>query len=250
MFDTLLRWVRQGGVLYLSGNIGFDRMRQPTRAERFRLLALPEQPVVSPFEVKEEVWQMPPIVREVGQGKVVYVPYPLELRAQASHRTIYTQALHLAGVKGIGVAVQDGDVHALAVPTRDGGRVYALVRTDTADKPCRVSIPTHGVALVLQSRGSAFVLVNGQGEVVAVESEGDLYLNGQMVATADGHYALVSLDGRGLLSSKRIQVLPHQQREVTVNLPSQGRLATHHHQSSVLVFTPGETSIIADRLQH
>lgn len=229
VFDTLMQWVRQGGVLYLSGNIGFDRMRQPTRAERFRLLALPEQPVVSPFDVREEVWQVPPIVREVGQGKVVYVPYPLELRAQASHRTIYAQVLHLAGVKGIEVTVQEGEVHALTVSTRDGGMLYTLVRTDSEGKPCRVSIPTHGVALVLQPRGSAFVLVNGQGEVVAVESEGDLYLSGQMVATADGHYALVSLDGHGLLSSKRIQVLPHQQREVKLNLPSQGRLATHPH---------------------
>lgn len=117
MFDTVLQWTRLGSVLYLSGGIVFDRVRQPTRAERLRLLALPEQPTVSPFEVQEEVWQVPPIVREVEQGKVLYVPYPLELRAQASHRSIYAQVLHLAGVKSIEVTVQDGEVHALTIST-------------------------------------------------------------------------------------------------------------------------------------
>lgn len=257
VFAAVVQWVRRGGVLYLSGNIGFDRTRQPTRAERFRTLALPEQPVVSPFDVREEVWQMPPVIREVGQGKVLYVPYPLELRAQASHRTIYAQALRLAGIEGLDVTVQGGEVHALAIPTRDGGRLYTLVRIDPAGELCHVSVPAHKVTVTLQPRGSAFVLVNGQGKVVAVESEGDLYLNGQKVATAGGLYALVSLDGRGMLTSKCLLVLPHQQREVTVYLLPRGRFAVGQMAQipstamrprpfPVLSFAIGEAGIIAD----
>ncbi|MEJ5252371.1 MAG: beta-galactosidase [Armatimonadota bacterium] len=251
-FQTVLSWVQQGGVLYLSGGIGFDRTRQPTRPQRLLSLALPEQPTVPPFDVDEQAWQRDVLISRCGKGQVVFVPYPLELRPQAGDRAMYEQTLRLAGVKGIPVTPRGGEVHALSIPTRDGGRLYALVRSDSGDGLCQVSLPAHGIELTLRQGGTAFVLVNGQGEVVCAESEDTLRLNGELVARASGHYALVSLDGKGVLSSKRILVLPHQQREVELYLLPRGRLmvgrtsAMRSPQSPVLSFAIGESGTVAD----
>lgn len=225
VFDTVLKWVRAGGTLYLSGGIGFDRTRQPNRTERYSLLNLPAQPITAPFLSPEELWSQPSIVREVGRGKVVYVPYPLELRPQERHQEVYAQVLQLAGVQRIDVVVREGTVHAFAISTQEGGKLYVVVRTDDGNNACTVSLPTHKVDLHLRPQGGAFVLVNARGEVTAAESEGELRIGGQVVASSDGHYALVALDGRGLLSSQRILVLPHQQREVNLVLLRDGRVA-------------------------
>ncbi len=225
VFEKVLEWVRRGGVLYLSGNIGFDRTRLPSRAERFRLLGLPEQPVVSPFEVSEEVRQLSPLVRAVGQGRVVYVSYPLELRPQADHGPVYTEVLSLAQIKPLQVVVEGGEVHALSIPTREGGRLYTLIRTDEAGGKCMVRLPAHRVELHLLPKGSAFMLVDAQGEVLAAESEGELRYNDEVIASAEGHFGLVSLDGKGLHSSRQLLVLPHQQGRVSLFLLKHGRAA-------------------------
>ncbi len=225
VFAKVLEWVRGGGVLYLSGGIGFDHTRQPNRAERYQLLGLPEQPIVSPFEVAPEVWEQSLLIREVGRGRVIYVPYPLELRPQAEHANVYLQVLNLAVVGPIPVTVQGGTVHALCIPTQEGGWLYSFIRTDDADGVCQVELPDPRVQLHLRPQGAAFVLVNWRGDIVAVESEGELRLEGALIAKAEGHFGLLSLDGESLLRSMQLLVLPHQQREVELFLLSQGRVA-------------------------
>jgi hypothetical protein len=224
-FQTVLRWVENGGVLYLSGNIGFDRTRQPTRTGRLKLLHLPDVPALSPFEAAGQTTTAPPIVSTVGRGKVVYVPFPIELSPGASSEQIYRQVLQLAAVPAAEVFAEGGKVRVFSLPTRDGGRLYTLVRPDEGAGACRVTLVAHRVTLSLQPLGCAFVLVNARGEVVAAESEGDLNLDGVTIASASGHYGLVSQDGQALTRSRRILVLPHQQREVQVHLLPQGKVS-------------------------
>lgn len=224
-FETVLRWVQDGGVLYLSGNIGFDRTRQPVRTERLKQLHLPDLPALSPFDETAQQATTQPFVSMVGRGKVVYVPFPLELFPNADSEQIYRQVVQLADVSAVDVAVEGGKVRVFALPTQDGGRLYTLIRTDEGAEECRVSISAHRISISLQPLGCAFVRVNARGEVVAAESEGEMKLNGKTIASAQGHYALVSQDGQSLLRSGRILVLPHQQREVKVYLIPQGRVS-------------------------
>lgn len=254
-FHTVLQWVQQGGVLYFSGHIGFDRARQPTQSERFRLLGLPEQPALSPFERKPEQWEGHPIVGGASRGKVVYVPSPVELAPSAVLAQTYRQVLQVAGVDFASVRVTGNAVRVQTIPTRDGGRLYVFVRADETRGESRVTLPAHRVSLLLKPMGCAFVLANGKGEVLAVESEGDLQVDGQVIAKADGHFALVSLDGQGLTRSRRILVLPHQQREVNLYLHPRGRCTvstlakvasarTEHRASPVIRFGAGEVAIV------
>jgi len=224
-FHTVLQWVKQGGTLYFSGHIGFDRTRQPTRGERFQWLGLPHPPAVSPFEQDQKEWVTQPLIGGAGEGKVVYVPSPVELVPSDRLDQIYRHVLRRAGVDFADLTVNGDQVHVLSLPTRDGGRLTVLVRADEAQGESRVTLPAHRVSLFLKPMGCAFVLTNGRGEVLAAESEGELRLDGKVVAKANGHYALVSLDGQGLTRSKRILVLPHQQRAVNLYLHPRGRYA-------------------------
>lgn len=224
-FERVLRWVEGGGVLYVSGHIGFDRTRQPARLERLKRLGLPDLPALPPFEAVGQNTAAQPIIAMVGRGRVVYVPFALELAPPAEAEQIYRQVLQLAGVSGVAVSAEGGKVRVFSLPTRDGGRLITLVRTDEGAGVCRVTIPEHRVTIALQPLGCAFVLVDARGEVVAAESEGEMILDDRLIASAQGHYALVSRDGQGLLRSRRILVLPHQQREVQVNLLSRGSVS-------------------------
>ena len=255
-FDVVMRWVQGGGVLYVSGHIGFDRTRQPVRMERLHRLHLPEVPPLSPFDASAQQQTIQPSVSTVGRGKVVYVPFPLELSPDAGSEQIYLQVLQLAGVSAPAVTVEGGRVHVFLLPTQDGGKLYTLVCTDESVQDCRVSLPTHHIHISLQPLGCAFVLVNREGEVVAAESEGEMKVNGKTVASAQGHYALVAQDGQALLRSRKILVLPHQQREVQVYLLPHGKLAvgTLSALSSVrfarrsgvtLSFAAGEVGLLA-----
>jgi hypothetical protein len=166
-----------------------------------------------------------PLIGGAGEGKVVYVPSPVELVPSDRLDQIYRHVLRRAGVDFADLTVNGDQVHVLSLPTRDGGRLTVLVRADEAQGESRVTLPAHRVSLFLKPMGCAFVLTNGRGEVLAAESEGELRLDGKVVAKANGHYALVSLDGQGLTRSKRILVLPHQQRAVNLYLHPRGRYA-------------------------
>jgi hypothetical protein len=254
-FQTVLRWVENGGVLYLSGNIGFDQTRQPARTERLKLLHLPDVPALSPFETAALTTTAQPVVSTVGRGKVVYVPSPLELSPDARSAQIYRQVLHLAKVPAAKVLAEGGRVRVFSLPTQDGGRLYTLVRPDEGAEECRVSIPAHRIALSLQPLGCAFVLVNARGEVVAAESEGEISLDGKTIASASGHYGLVAQDGRALTRSRRILILPHQHREVQVYLLPQGKVSVGtvsgvssaqaaKRTSATVSFAPGEVALL------
>lgn len=208
-FEHILTWVKNGGTLYLSGDVQFDPTRNPTRAKRREQLGLTPAPPTSPFETPDEAWSRPLVETTVGQGKVLFAPYPLELRRQTSDTQIYERALELARVTPIRVEPQDAPVRALYFPTRGGGRVYMLARTSNGDDLLTVSLPDTGVSVELDAKGCAFVITGAKGEVIGAESQGTMSIAGTVIAQADGHFGIVALDGKDLRESGRLLVLPH-----------------------------------------
>jgi hypothetical protein len=216
-FARVRRWVEAGGALYLSGDVAFDRTRRPARRERRALLGLPDQePPASPFETPDSAWQNPVVEARVGRGRVLYAPYPLELRRQAGDDAVYARFVQTAGVKTIRVEPEDAPVRALSVPAQEGGRLYTLVRIGSGEEPLTVSLPDYGVSVTLKAGGCAFVLVNKRGEVTAAESEGELIVGGTTLASAEGHFGALALDGKALLHARQILLLPHQNRQIVL----------------------------------
>jgi len=259
-FDRVLAWVQAGGTLYLSGDISFDRTRQPTRTARRAQLGLPEAEPRSPFETPEATWGQPPVETTVGQGKVLYAPYPLELRGQARDGQVYRRALELAGVAPTPIEPAEAPVRVLSIPTQGGGRLYMLARTSGGDGLLSVKLPQAGVSVELIGRGFSFVLVGAKREVLAAESQGEIAIGGELVAKAKGHFALCSLDGKDLRQSRQLLVLPHQCERVelllaahmqgarcTVGLPTDSVKQTSPAKTTLAFSpgTPGQVGVIA-----
>ncbi len=209
-FARVLKWVQAGGTLYLSGDLSFDRTRRPTRLERRRQLGLPEATPTSPFDTPENAWHQAPIETSVRAGKVLFVPYPLELRPQPTDAGVYQRLIALAGVSPITVEPAEAPVRALSLPTREGGRLYMLARRSEGANLLPVTLPNAALTVNLAEGGFAFVLLGPQGEIRAAESQGPLVIGGKRLASAEGHYALCALDGRDLRRTQQLLVLPHQ----------------------------------------
>ncbi len=256
-FDRVLDWVKAGGTLYLSGDIAFDRTRQPTRADRRVQLGLPETGPTSPFEVSDSAWQQEPIEASVGQGRVFHAPYPLELRAQPTDVAVYRRLLDLAGIQPIRIEPADAPVRAFSIPTEGGGRLYMLARTDSGDEFLRVTVSEAEVAVDLTGHGFAFIALGPDGQVQAAESQGALLVGGELMAEAQDHFAVCALDGEDLRASRELLVLPHQGERVTLSArpplagarcyvgPPAGSAAEASAFKAQLSFAPGAPGYVA-----
>ena len=208
-FNRVLAWVKAGGKLYLSGDIQFDRDRKPTRADRRKALGLPATVPSEPFATPEASWGKPAIETTVGKGKVLFAPYPLELRGQGSDDALYTRFVALAGLSPMRIEPADAPVRVLSVATRDGGRIFTLIRTSEGAAPLAVTLPEAKVTVELVGHGFAFVSIGPKGEVRAAESQGAITVDGRVLAKADGHFGIGALDGGDLRTSAQVVVFPH-----------------------------------------
>ncbi|MGQ9730400.1 MAG: cellulase family glycosylhydrolase [Candidatus Zipacnadales bacterium] len=214
VFGHIFNWVKEGGTLYLSGDVQFDRTRKPTRGQRRTLLGLPPVPPAHPFAILEEAWHAEPLQTRVGNGNVLYVPYPLELRRQVTDSEVYKRCLEVARVKRVEVMPVGGRICALSLPTRDGGQLYMLARMDDAGDLCSITLPAANLTVQLLPKGFSFVLLGKSGEVLGVESQGAILIGDKLVAQASGHYGIGALDGCDVRQSEALVILPHQLPEV------------------------------------
>ncbi len=171
-FEVVARWVVAGGTLYFSGGIGFDGARRPTQEARYAMLGLPRRQDVPPFDVPDAVWGEPPMESKAGKGRVLFAPYPLELRPHDTDEALYAVALHRAGVHPNTVRAPGGTVRCLTIPDRRGGQLTMLVRTDTGEQALPVRLPSMTANLQMPAGACAFVLTGSDGKVTAIEMDG------------------------------------------------------------------------------
>jgi hypothetical protein len=221
-FAGVRDWVKAGGSLYLSGDVSFDPQRQPTRSSRRAELGLAKTPVASPFDVPAEAWGQAPVETQVGQGKVLYVPYPLELRAHDTDAGVYQRFLRMAGIGPVELVCDEaqGPFRALSIPTAGGGRLTMIARNSSKRDLAQVTLPAAGVTLELGAGGCAFILQGAQGQVIGAETDGRLVLGDQKeeFAFATGPFGVCALDGKDLRQSQQVMVLPGECE--TVRVPS------------------------------
>jgi hypothetical protein len=242
-FAQVRNWVEAGGTLYFSGDVGFDASRKPTRAARWAELGLAEQRAASPFETPAERWQMAPQEAAVGRGKVLWAPYPLELKAQAGDSGVYRRVLEIAGIARIALEPESAPVRALSVPTAGGGRLFTLHNAGSAATTVTLAAQDQcksRVAVQLQPDGCAFIACGADGTVQAAESDGELALDGAIVARGDGSFSLCALDGKDLRQTRQLVVLPTQ----CANLDLSG--LAHLNGAQVLMGQPAHLASTGD----
>lgn len=256
-FERVLAWVKAGGTLYFSGTVAFGPDRRPSRLERLADLGLPAVEPAQPFATPETAWSQSPLEARCGKGRVLFVPYPLELRAQDSDASIYRRVIGLARTECLAVEPAAAPVRAMSIDTADGGKLYMLARRSSGSELLTVTLPAAQTEVQLAEHGFAFVRVGARGDVLAAESQGSLKVGDVLVSRADSHYGICSLDGRDLRTSTQLLVLPHQcaqinlLRQVSGLSASLGRPGDQEEKpdkpgpAATLVFPPGVPGQVA-----
>jgi hypothetical protein len=266
-FTKVCDWVRQGGVLYLSGDVSYDEFHQRTRTNRLeelcgvRFLAenypnisvqatnSADQPCikvepVAPAASKSTTAKVlrragdgSPLVVEnhVGRGTVIFTADPIELHSVPARRqsdlALYGGVLAAAGIRPIGLQPDDPLVHIFRVPMQDGGRVYVLFNTDDTQRARTVTLADcqPAATMSLAPRRPGLLWFDGRGALRAVEAQGACSLGGQTLLQDETGGIVLSLDRQDIRHSRALLLMPLR--------PGSVRLSTNRKWQKATVLT-------------
>jgi len=245
-FSKVRDWVRQGGVLYLSGDISYDEFHRRTRTQRLEELcgvrflaenypnisvsatnsadqpcikvelAVPTAGTPDAARVLRRAGDGSPLLIEhrLGRGTVMFSTDPIELHSMPARRegdlTLYRSVLAKAGVRPIAIQPDDPLVHAFRVPMQDGGQVYVLFNTDDSQPAKTVTLTDcrPPITLSVASKRPGLVWFDGRGALRAVETQGGCSLGDRTVLQDETGGMVLSLDQQDLRRSRAVLLMP------------------------------------------
>jgi hypothetical protein len=237
-YAKVLRWVKAGGTLYLSGDISYDELRRRTRADRLEELCgvrfqgenypnigapatgAAAQPCINVEPLTASVLRRAAsgapclLQNRLGQGTVLYSTDPIELHPSAERQSadlaIYRSVLQIGRVSPLGLVPDDPLLHLFRLPMKDGGQVYVLFNTDETQPERTVSLSDchPAVALTIARRRPALVWFDRSGCLRAVEVQGACRLGTDLLLTDETNGAALSLDGQDLRKSRAVLLMP------------------------------------------
>ena len=245
--ERLKGFVHGGGQLYLSGDISYDSLRQRSRvdrltelcgvefvSERYANIAYGEawvatKPAGSAWPAYDAAPSMVvrprgarvlladvdghPVVTEhaYGAGRVVFSADPVELHGDARFHG-YAHAFYRALIATLKVSVEQvetkGNVHCFRVPSQDARVVKVLVNHGAEREEITVATASGHVRMTLGSHLPGVVVSEAGRGVSAVESSGNVYVNGEPLIESALHGMAIAFGHEGLGSAARVLVLP------------------------------------------
>ena len=236
--EKLLRWVRQGGVLYLSGDLSFDQERRRTRTRRLEELcgvrfvaenyaniavqaaSAQDQPCLkldlAGAKALRRSADGQPLVLDhaLGKGHVIYTPDPIELHSTPPRRAqdvaLYRTVLQTGGISPIGLRPDDPSLHVFRVPLEDGGVVYVLFNADETQASRQVTLldPRPSITLDVARRRPALLWVDKRGAILAIENQGECRAGDASVLVDHTEGIALALDGQDLRRSHAVVLMP------------------------------------------
>jgi len=217
-YKCLKRFVEEGGRLCVTGDVSYDSLRRRTLPDRLKELCGVEFVSENVTGVKWGDGGKPCIsvapagaikdgecyVYKLGQGEVRFTPYP-NGTPDPAQGYVFSKPLSEIGPQAV---VHASAGHAFRLKEIDGSRTIILV--NPAPEPAEIAISEPRLTPVrvsLKANGTGIVRYDKSGQVVAVEAQGSVRI-GETAINARGHFALVACDGRDLLSSREMVVLP------------------------------------------
>ena len=236
----LERFVREGGRLYLSGDLCFAPDRRRTRTDRLqrlcgvrfrRALAEPLEegpetrcqgegipaydahPVLEVEPAGAQVLGQSPRTGGVlfryrlGQGEVVFSTDPVELHPQQGGAAVYRAFLELAGIPPVAAGLPAG-VHAFSLPAADGGALYLARNPGSQPVELTFSHASGRVSLFAAAGGWALALFGPQGQVRALEGTGSIRLGDAPLLEAGAPVMALAPDDTGLQPGRSLVLMP------------------------------------------
>ena len=255
-YNKVLNWVRAGGVLYTSGDISCDQLRQRTRrsrleelcgvrflAENYPNISLPasnalDHPCIKVENagatvLKKAVDGTPLLVENnIGKGLVIFTTDPIELHSvparQSGDIDLYRSILQRAGVQPSGLEPNNPLIHVFRLPLQDGGLVYVLFNTDESAPIQRVTLKDcqPPVTLDIARKRPALLWFDGKRVLRAVESQGQCTVGGNQILTDNTGGIVLALDDERLDSSKELLLMPLQPGSITLHLSNAWKTPT------------------------
>ena len=209
-FERVAAWVGRGGRLLLTGDPRFGYARQPDRLDRLSRLglatALPPLPPDTPSSADAST----PLLS--GDGRVLWLPEPIELRDPGDQRLreLYRRFLdEVARTPRLRTVPDDGQLLLFQQRTADG---MALVAVNASVEARRVELPAMGarpsVSLEVAAGRTGFVQFSGR-QVVALNCQGELRVDGATVCSGNRDVAVLALDGRDVRVSGMRLLAPY-----------------------------------------
>jgi len=219
-FARVRAFVEAGGALYVSGDLAFDDLRRPTRGARLAELGLPEFEHVPPGAAPQAAFDREPLTSRVGQGQVLYVPYPAELRAGDRCLGLYRAFLAAAGLRPVTPSDPPGQI--LRVPLTGGG--HADVFAHYATRGDAVGLTSPEFTMDLPPLGCGLAAVDGRGEPIAFHATASLTArDGLRLVRGDVQLMGWSLTDRGLRDTRAMALAPFNEGTTTLDVLAQAR---------------------------
>ncbi|MEW6358399.1 MAG: beta-galactosidase [Planctomycetota bacterium] len=246
-YDHLCDFVRRGGVVYLSGDISYDPHRDRTRTRRLEELCgvrfvrenypnvmVEKATAVDVAEVErrpcievdpiaaERVPELDgvhplAVVNQFGQGKVYFSTDPIELYAEPTETARYRHFLRFAGVERIAMTPDKPTLHVHRQATPGGGRLYVVFNgEDDAYERVTLSDVEPGISLDVPPRLPGAVVLDAKGQVLAVETHGDVMQGDTRLVEGNIHVMIAALDGMPIVKSSALLVMPFHSGEIKV----------------------------------
>lgn len=195
-FSWLMNSLQNGGKLYISGEIDRDEDFRKTKGERTNIL--------SGGREEGGVFRF-----KVGKGELFYVPELVEMKGEV--RELYKRILGMAGIKGLLIEPESPDLFAFAIPTIEGGITLTLVNYGKAQ-----NFKWEETEIELAERSTGFIHLSSKGELLAVEGQGRVRIKGNEMVKGEGHFVLLSLDGKAIDESHSLLLIPLQEGKIEI----------------------------------
>ncbi len=221
-YARLKAFVQGGGRLCITGDVSYDGLRRRTRTDRLEELcgvrfASENYPNVAWGDGNAPCVNVEPVtarevetlyVHELGKGSVYYTPRPSGrvVTELGPDGMVFDSPLLELGKRA---RVQSTATHAFRIRESGGGCTYVLVNAASGTQTAALlEQDVDPVEISLGANGVGLARYDESGRLVAVESQGPVGMSEGRTLDISGHFALISCDGRDVMSSREMIVLP------------------------------------------
>lgn len=232
-YDQLKSFVERGGTLCITGDVSYDQFRKRTLTERLTDLCgvkfISENYPNIGFTPKDEACiNVEPAgaavtgslyTHAIGKGKVIFTPHPMGTTG-IEGKSVYTDTL---AALGPAATVDAPGVEAFRLAETDGCRTIILANLSQQAKTVPIAEPQcEPVQISLKANGVGMVRFNTHGQVISVESQGPVTIGATRIPIT-GHFAITAADGKSLMASRKLIILPFGNGEIDLSpLPAFG----------------------------
>lgn len=255
VYNKLLQFVKDGGILYLSGDPSYDEiLRERTKDNHLKeLLGVSTDKVkyagnsatsrnmsysngtitrigspnltvsLSGAEALYSDKSGNPVITQfsLGSGKVVYSTDPLERFTNADSFPddvkLYQYVLSLAGVQTAKLKASTSSIKTFVTKLKDGGSIREILNTSTADVRVELEVEGNPVKFKMGANQAGYIRTNSNGDITAIMLSGSITKGNVKYVENNAYAQIMSFDGKDISHSQKLLVMPQETKSFQIS---------------------------------